>query len=671
MKFLGAKNLHYSDIADILFNNDSIAIDLSLINIFLKDEKSPILSLLDIQDNIKLFNSNFTSEISLKNFDLPLFNRAFLFLILIHLLRQKKTIRKSTVDLLAKIINKSYKLDDLLLHPYNIILLFYGECGLGNQLESMSEIKNLLQPEFEIIMKIIEKCYNYSLLLVNMNNFKELLTLSCISFSLSLEHNSISNDFLSVFSEKKSLNRMISEVSETISTVLLGSKFTKSSPNQFYVSFIELVATCKNFWKMTVDFIAEELNLEETEGTVNLKVNHDNLEKNFHSLNLLVHSTMSSILSLNANFIYRLRSLKELGCSSIEENLSKLENSISSETNFRSPNSGIYPKKFGNSFLIVFKLYPVIKELEELVTLEAFLAFNYLEGLHQKINSNPKQANDQSEEKKQNEKDIKKESHVKKLQAGKGTLYLLNYYLENLAKNPQPFDKIESKLDFFKSKFFSLRNQEIIHEISEVVLAKNEERRKPKIPKGTRDFIPIQMALRKKAFKTITDVFLKHGAVEIDTPVFELKETLTGKYGEDSKLIYDLQDQGGELLSLRYDLTVPFARYLALKNISNIKRFHIAKVYRRDNPALSKGRFREFYQCDFDIAGNYDLMLPDAEVIKVLDEILTNLCLGEFVIKVNSRKLLDAMVELSGAPKQKFKQICSSIDKLDKAILYY
>ena len=95
---------------------------------------------------------------------------------------------------------------------------------------------------------------------------------------------------------------------------------------------------------------------------------------------------------------------------------------------------------------------------------------------------------------------------------------------------------------------------------------------------------PLQMAIRERAFNIIKGVFKKHGAVEIDTPVFELKETLMGKYGEESKLIYDLEDQGGELLSLRYDLTVPFARYVALHNFPSIKRFHIAKVYRRDNP---------------------------------------------------------------------------------------
>ena len=133
---------------------------------------------------------------------------------------------------------------------------------------------------------------------------------------------------------------------------------------------------------------------------------------------------------------------------------------------------------------------------------------------------------------------------------------------------------------------------------------------------------PTKMAIREKAFTIIKGIFKKHGASEIDTPVFELKETLTSKYGEDSKLIYDLEDQGGELLALRYDLTVPFARFVALKGLSSIKRFHIGKVYRRDTPQMNKGRYREFYQCDFDIAGSYGLMIPDAELLSVIIDIL-------------------------------------------------
>lgn len=174
------------------------------------------------------------------------------------------------------------------------------------------------------------------------------------------------------------------------------------------------------------------------------------------------------------------------------------------------------------------------------------------------------------------------------------------------------------------------------------------------------------MAIREKAFNAIRAVFKKHGASEIDTPVFELKETLTSKYGEESKLIYDLEDQGGELLSLRYDLTVPFARYVAERGLSSIKRFHIAKVYRRDNPQMNKGRFREFYQCDFDIAGTYGLMIPDADLLSVVIDILKSLDIGGFVIKLNHRKFLDAMIQLAGCEKRKFKAICSSIDKLDK-----
>ncbi|KAL4229742.1 hypothetical protein ACF0H5_010131 [Mactra antiquata] len=187
-----------------------------------------------------------------------------------------------------------------------------------------------------------------------------------------------------------------------------------------------------------------------------------------------------------------------------------------------------------------------------------------------------------------------------------------------------------------------------------------------KCPKGTRDYNPQQMSIREGVFNTIISCFKRHGAETIDTPVFELKEILTGKYGEDSKLIYDLQDQGGELLSLRYDLTVPFARYLAMNKITTIKRYHIAKVYRRDNPAMTRGRFREFYQCDFDIAGQFDAMLPDAECVKIVAEILTQLDIGEFKIRVNHRKLLDGMFSACGVPDDKFRSICSAVDKLDK-----
>ncbi|XP_023962896.1 histidine--tRNA ligase, cytoplasmic-like isoform X2 [Chrysemys picta bellii] len=156
-----------------------------------------------------------------------------------------------------------------------------------------------------------------------------------------------------------------------------------------------------------------------------------------------------------------------------------------------------------------------------------------------------------------------------------------------------------------------------------------------KPPKGTRDYSPKQMAIRERVFNTIISCFKRHGAEVIDTPVFELK--------------------------------VPFARYLAMNKITNIKRYHIAKVYRRDNPAMTRGRYREFYQCDFDIAGHFDPMIPDAECLKIVHEILSVLQLGDFLIKVNDRRILNGVFAVCGIPDSLFHSTCSTVDKLNKA----
>uniref|UniRef100_A0A914XL36 histidine--tRNA ligase n=1 Tax=Plectus sambesii TaxID=2011161 RepID=A0A914XL36_9BILA len=188
-----------------------------------------------------------------------------------------------------------------------------------------------------------------------------------------------------------------------------------------------------------------------------------------------------------------------------------------------------------------------------------------------------------------------------------------------------------------------------------------------KVPKGTRDFGPKSMAIRESVIKTVIDCFKRHGAETIETPVFELKDVLLGKYGEEGgKLVFDLADQGGELLSMRYDLTVPFARYLAMNKVAKMKRYQIAKVYRRDQPVMTRGRYREFYQCDFDIAGQYDPLIPDAECLKIVDEILSSLGLGDFEMKLNHRLLLDGMFAVCGVEAAQFKTVCSSVDKLDK-----
>ncbi|XP_057645176.1 histidine--tRNA ligase, mitochondrial [Chionomys nivalis] len=187
-----------------------------------------------------------------------------------------------------------------------------------------------------------------------------------------------------------------------------------------------------------------------------------------------------------------------------------------------------------------------------------------------------------------------------------------------------------------------------------------------KVPKGTRDLNPQQMVLREKILDEIISCFKRHGAKGLDTPAFELTEMLTEKYEDNFGLMYDLKDQGGELLSLRYDLTVPFARYLAMNKLKKMKRYQVGKVWRRESPTIVQGRYREFCQCDFDIAGQFDPMIPDAECLKVMCEILSGLQLGDFLIKVNDRRVVDGMFAVCGVPESKFRTICSSMDKLDK-----
>ncbi|KAI1790933.1 histidyl-tRNA synthetase [Ganoderma leucocontextum] len=185
---------------------------------------------------------------------------------------------------------------------------------------------------------------------------------------------------------------------------------------------------------------------------------------------------------------------------------------------------------------------------------------------------------------------------------------------------------------------------------------------------GTRDYGPGEMFCREHIERIVKDCFTTYGASQLDTPVFERKDILTDKYGEDQKLIFDLMDQGGEQLALRYDHTVPLARYLAMAGAitSQAKIWQVGKVYRRDNPVVSKGRMREFSQADIDIAGSFDVMIPDAEIISLLCMILTRLEVGEFTVKMNHRKILDGIFEVCGVPPEKIRTISSAVDKLDK-----
>ncbi|XP_061403674.1 histidine--tRNA ligase, cytoplasmic-like isoform X2 [Lethenteron reissneri] len=134
------------------------------------------------------------------------------------------------------------------------------------------------------------------------------------------------------------------------------------------------------------------------------------------------------------------------------------------------------------------------------------------------------------------------------------------------------------------------------HELGSSAQEKQRRQAVLKTPKGMRDSDPHRMSLVSHVLDTAISCFRRHGAQAMDTPLLERKDILVGHYGEEARLIYELQDQGGEHLALRYDLTVPFARYLASGRVSRMKRYQVGRVYRRDNPSLAQGRLREFWQ---------------------------------------------------------------------------
>ena len=203
---------------------------------------------------------------------------------------------------------------------------------------------------------------------------------------------------------------------------------------------------------------------------------------------------------------------------------------------------------------------------------------------------------------------------------------------------------------------------------------------KPSIPKGTRDFSQQEMAERNYIFDTVRSVFATYGYAQIETPAMENLSTLLGKYGDEGdKLLYRILNSGDAFAGadmsrpltpqvcekgLRYDLTVPFARYVVQHQgeISfPFKRFQIQPVWRADRP--QKGRYREFYQCDVDMIGSRSQMC-ELELVQIVDEVFRRLGV-DVVVKVNNRKVLTGLAELCGAP-DKVVDITVAIDKLDK-----
>ncbi len=190
----------------------------------------------------------------------------------------------------------------------------------------------------------------------------------------------------------------------------------------------------------------------------------------------------------------------------------------------------------------------------------------------------------------------------------------------------------------------------------------------PRLPAGMRDILPEEMLKRQYVLDVVTGTFEAFGFEPLQTPAIELSETLAGKYGEDAeRLIYKAWygDKPDGALSLRYDLSVPLSRVVAMyPNLPRpFKRYQVAPVWRADRP--QKGRYREFYQCDADIVGTGS-MLADAEIVTLIYDVLTRLGFAEFTIAINNRKILDGIGEYAGVPETLQPGLYRSIDKLDK-----
>lgn len=194
------------------------------------------------------------------------------------------------------------------------------------------------------------------------------------------------------------------------------------------------------------------------------------------------------------------------------------------------------------------------------------------------------------------------------------------------------------------------------------------EKVQARIPAGMRDILPEQMIRRQYVLDVVRDVFEQFGFEPLQTPAIESSEMLMGKYGEDAeRLIYKAWygDMPNDDLSLRYDLSVPLCRLIAMyPDLPRpFKRYQIAPVWRADRP--QKGRYREFYQCDVDTVGS-DSMLADAEMVAIVYEVLSRLGFTEFTISINSRKILDGIGQYAGVPESLQAGLYRSIDKLDK-----
>jgi histidyl-tRNA synthetase len=221
-----------------------------------------------------------------------------------------------------------------------------------------------------------------------------------------------------------------------------------------------------------------------------------------------------------------------------------------------------------------------------------------------------------------------------------------------------------------------------------------------RLPKGTKDYAGDEYRKMEFLKRTVRSIFALNGGEYLETPVFELTQILTNKYGEDEKLIYNLEcsktgsgeedgeedgeegvEEGGEEngddgnikgsmfkeeLSLRYDLTVPLVRYCILNRIDKMRRCSIGKVYRRETTSASNKRLREFYQADFDFVGGFGELLPELSIFSMIQKFFADIGWKDYEIIYNYRQILNLCIERANIDNVLFTTVCSSIDKLDK-----
>ncbi|KAK8810505.1 hypothetical protein WA158_007080 [Blastocystis sp. Blastoise] len=678
---IGNRQVNLDDLDAIIFDNTEIAVDPTTLSSLGRHDKSKgkvqINKIPEIQriDSIYLYSFSSYENRTLTKEEC----KAILTFTLLCLLKKGGNVRKETCTYLCGLINHN------LIPQFTIVNLYEDIIKCFTTIEFESELINYNITLPGAINDTEKACIENlsipldSLSFLGLRYIQNLIQHSLMAFSFTIE--AIQGD-INAFSEDIYENdrphKFAMNMSQCIRILLSNSNNTKDNLKEELREIPEVLGCIgENISRLQVSLRVEANSNASSTATATVTNHIVSLLKNFADLLNLNKILLSSLLTLVTpeDSLY----------TTIQQEIQQIDEE--------------YTKAWKN-MMIVFPMNSVLCPAS-LISLITFINHNFsilttasVQILNSRIENAAKEEKAKDEEREKAIKKIEEEMAAKRAEEEKGmdeaTLAKIRAkraakeakktkkekpskksiilglgvteFLEDIKKNVQPItlDSIDTLLNIHKGSYASY--------ISSVIdkLRSGGIRRKPKLPKGTRDYLPEQMEIREQVFNIIRSVFKRHGAVEIDTPVFEEKDTLTGKYGEDSKLIYDLADQGGEALALRYDLTVPFARYVALHGISQIKRYHMARVYRRDNPVMSKGRFREFYQCDYDIAGLYGRMIADTDVVSVGIEILSSLPIGSFMIKINHRKLLDGMMEICGVPESKYRTIGSAIDKLDK-----